>query len=50
VAVEALCFHNQRAVQLPPDVEASGRAFAAKWAYRLPVKAMCAVVDERWLS
>jgi hypothetical protein len=49
VAVDALCFHNQRAVELPPDFEPSRRAFAAKWAHRLPVKTTCAVVDERWL-
>jgi hypothetical protein len=45
IAVDALCFHNQRAVELPPDFEPSGRAFAAKWAHRLPVKTTCAVVD-----
>ena len=50
VAVDALCFHNQRGVELPPDFESSGRAFAAKWSDRLPVKTTCAVVDRRWLG
>jgi hypothetical protein len=49
VAVEALCFHNQRAVELPPGFFPSGRAFAKKWEKRLPVKTTCAVVDPRWL-
>ena len=45
VAVEALCFHNQRGVELPADFAASGHSFAKKWAERLPVKTTCAVVD-----
>jgi SAM-dependent methyltransferase len=31
VAVEALCFHNSRGVELPPEFVASGRALATKW-------------------
>ncbi len=50
VAVEALCFHNSQGVELPPEFAASGRAFARKWAERLPVKTTCAVVDRRWLT
>jgi hypothetical protein len=42
VAFDALCFHNQRAVELPPDFEHSGRAFAKKWRAALPVKTTCA--------
>jgi hypothetical protein len=50
VAVEALCFHNQRGVDLPPDFRTSGTAFARKWRDRLPVRTTCAVVDQRWLQ
>jgi hypothetical protein len=50
VAVEALCFHNQRGVELPPDFVPGGRTFARKWQGQLPVKTTCAVVDERWLA
>jgi hypothetical protein len=50
VAVENLCFHNQRGVDLPPDFFTSGRAFARKWSGQLPVKTTCAVVDQRWLA
>ena len=50
VAVEALCFHNQRGVELPADFAVSGRAFAKRWSRRLPVKTTCAVVVERWLE
>jgi hypothetical protein len=50
VAVDALCFDDQRAVELPPDFETSGGPFAAKWAHRLPVKTTRAVVDELWLQ
>jgi hypothetical protein len=49
IAVDALCFHNQRAVELPPDFEPSGRAFTANWAHRMRVKSTCAVLDGRWL-
>jgi hypothetical protein len=48
LAVEALCFHNQHAVELPPDFDPSERAFAAKRARRLWVKTTCAVVDGQW--
>jgi hypothetical protein len=50
VALDALCFHNQRAVELPPDFETTGGAFAAKWELRLTVSTTCAVVDQRWLT
>jgi SAM-dependent methyltransferase len=50
VAVENLCFHNQRGVDLPPDFFSSGRAFARKWSGQLPVKTICAVIDQRWLA
>jgi SAM-dependent methyltransferase len=50
VALEALCFHNQRGVNLPVDFRASGQVFAKKWGHRLPVKTTCAVVDQRWLE
>jgi hypothetical protein len=49
-AVDALCFHHSRSVGLPPEFVASGRAFARKWADRLPVATSCAVVDGRWLQ
>jgi SAM-dependent methyltransferase len=49
IAVEALCFHNQRAVELPSSFVPSGRTFARKWRAYLPVNTTCAVVDERWL-
>jgi hypothetical protein len=50
VAVEALCFHNQRSVNLPAEFVASGQALAKKWHDRLPIRTTCAVVDGRWLS
>jgi SAM-dependent methyltransferase len=50
VAVEALCFHNQRGVDLPPDFRTSGGAFARKWRDQLPIRTTCAVVDQRWLQ
>jgi hypothetical protein len=50
IVVDALFVHNQRTVQLPPNFEASGRAFAAKWADRPALKTTCAVVHERWLG
>jgi hypothetical protein len=37
-------------VELPPNFETSGRAFAAKWADRLPVKTTCAIVEGRRLG
>ncbi len=49
-AVEALCFHNSQGVELPPEFAASGRAFARKWATRLPVKTTCSIVDQQWLT
>jgi hypothetical protein len=48
VAVDALCFHNGRNVDLTPDFYRSGAAFAAKWSPYLPVATSCAVVDQRW--
>jgi hypothetical protein len=50
VALDAPCFHNSRSVGLPPAFAASGRAFARRWADRLPVATSCAVVDARWLA
>jgi SAM-dependent methyltransferase len=50
VAVEVLCFHNSQGVELPPEFHVSGRAFARKWADRLPVNTTCAVVNDRWLA
>jgi SAM-dependent methyltransferase len=49
-ALEALCFHNSRGVDLPADFHTSGRVFAQKWAHRLPVQTTCAVIDRRWLT
>jgi hypothetical protein len=35
VALDALCFHNSRAVELPDDFPQSASTFAAKWAIEL---------------
>jgi hypothetical protein len=50
VAIEALCFHNRRGVNLPPEFRTSGRLFAKKWQGHLPVKTTCALVDQSWLE
>ena len=48
VALDALCFHNSRSVDVPSDFYACGSAFARKWPGMLPVATSCVVVDNRW--
>src|SRR5262245_36199246 len=43
-ALDALCFHNSRSVDLPAEFYPSGACFAAKWAQRLPVATPCVLV------
>ncbi len=45
VALGAPCRHNSRSVGLPEAFVASARAFARKWAHRLPVATPCVVFD-----
>jgi hypothetical protein len=47
VAVDALCFHNSRSVDVPADFYTSGSVLARKWASMLPVATSCIVVDNR---
>jgi hypothetical protein len=49
VALDAVCFHHSRGVGLPAVFHDSARAFARKWADRLPVATPCAVIDDSWL-
>jgi hypothetical protein len=48
VAIKALCSHNSRGVELPPEFKASGRAFAEKGAAQLPLKTPCAGTGRDW--
>src|SRR5262249_2575096 len=43
-ALDALCFHNSRSVNLPAEFYPSGEQFAVKWAQRLPVATSCVLV------
>ncbi len=45
VALEALCQHNSRSVGLNETFLPSARAFALKWAGRLPIATPCVVFD-----
>jgi hypothetical protein len=46
VAVDGLCWHNSRSVDLPPEFHASAAAFARKWRGHLPVATSCVVVEK----
>lgn len=48
VALDALCLHHSRGLELPPEFESSGRDFARKWASSLPVATSCVVVGAGW--
>jgi SAM-dependent methyltransferase len=45
VALDAVCFHNSSLTGVPDSFHASARAFAAKWARRLPVATPCVTVE-----
>jgi hypothetical protein len=45
VALDALCHHNSRSAGLPASFFRSARAFARKWANRLPIATPCVVFD-----
>ena len=45
VALGAPCRHNSRSLGLPEAFFASARAFARKWAHRLPVATPCVLFD-----
>ena len=49
VTVDALCFHNSRTAELPPDFRASAAVFARKWQDQLPVATPCARIGTTWL-
>jgi SAM-dependent methyltransferase len=45
VALDALCFHNSRTVDVPDAFLTSARRFAQKWSAQLPIATPCALVD-----
>jgi hypothetical protein len=44
-ALDAVCLHHSRSVELPPAFFASAEQFARKWAAELPVATSCVVVE-----
>lgn len=43
--VDAICFHNQRSVKLPPAFQKSADYLAHKWPERLPIQTSCMLIE-----
>jgi SAM-dependent methyltransferase len=47
VALDALCFHNSRTVEVSDTFLTSATRFAGKWAAHLPIATPCALIDRQ---
>jgi hypothetical protein len=43
--VDAICFHNQRSVKLPPAFHKSAEYLSRKWPERLPIQTSCMLIE-----